>query len=76
LGARRKALGNTCWRDQGQELGTGQGAAFEGFGPAVAVAEGDLSIFAGNDLLLPDHTAIQIASEMDQGLLAAADAFR
>jgi hypothetical protein len=59
---------------QRQELGTGQRAVSEAFAFALAVAKGHLPVVAGDDIFFLDHAAIQIAPEIDQCLLAGADA--
>ncbi len=68
-----KALGQDVLKHQREELRTGQGAVFPAVALGVAVAEGHLSVLAREDVLLADDPAVEIAPEVDQRLLAAAD---
>lgn len=68
-----KTFGQYVLEDEPQELGAGKGASTHGFTLGVPVAEGHLAVLTGDDVLLPDDTSVQIASEIDQGFFAATD---
>ncbi len=59
--------------DQPQEPGAGERGVFDPFRLAILVAKGHLAVFAGDDILFLDHAFIEIASKIDQRLLAGAD---
>jgi len=59
--------------DQPEEVGTGQGTALPACGRGLAVAERYVGVVAGEDVLLADHPAIEVAAEVDQRLGAAAN---
>jgi len=72
-----KALGQDMLQDQVQEVGAGQRADLGFSALAVAVAEADLAaavVIAGEEVGLADHTAIEVTPQIDQRLLAVADA--
>lgn len=61
-----------------QEVGVGQGADFRFPAPAVLVTKADLAVavlIAGQEVGLPDYPAIEIAAEIDERLVAVADAY-
>ena len=70
-----EALGQDVLQDQAQEVGTGQRAHLRLAALAVAVAKADLAVRARQDVAFPDHPAIEVATEIDQRLLAVADTF-
>ena len=54
--------------DQPQEFCTGHRSILDLSGLAIAIAEGHLTVLAGNNILLLNHTAIEIASQIGQRL--------
>ena len=66
-------LGQDMAQQQVQEVGARERSGLPAAGAAVLEAEGHLAVVAGEDVLLPDHAAVEIAAEVDQGLLAGAD---
>lgn len=61
-----KALGQDM-AQQPQELRAGNGAGFEPPGLAVAVAEGHLAVFAGENVLFLEYAAIEITADLPAG---------
>ena len=68
-----EALGQDMLEQQPQEGSAGEGAGFGAAGFAVAIAEGDLAVVAGEDVFLLEDAAVPIAAQIDQGLFARAD---
>ena len=65
-----EAFGQDMPEHQGEEARPRQGAVLEALALGMTVAEGHLAVLAGDDVLLPDNTAIEVAPEIDQRLLA------
>ena len=61
--------------DEPQELDARQGSGFHPLGLGLSITKGDLAALAAQDILFLNHTPIEIAAEIDQGLFAAADGF-
>jgi len=61
-------------QDQPQELGRGDLPRLGAPAFGLFVAKGHLPIVTGEDVLFPDHAPVEIAPEIDQRLLAGADA--
>ena len=61
-------------QEQPQELCAGDCSGFDSLGFAVSITEGHLAAGAGDYVLLLNHAAIEIATEIEQHLLARADA--
>lgn len=59
--------------DEPQELGARQGSGFHPLGLGLSITKGDLAVFAAQDVLFLNDTPIEIPTEVDQGLFAAAD---
>lgn len=68
-----KALGQDMLEAQSKELCARSGTVLEPLLLGVAIAESHLAVLTGDDVLLLDDTAIQIAPEIHQGLLAMTD---
>jgi hypothetical protein len=68
-----EALGQDMLEPQGEEACPGQSAVGEALALGIAVAEGHLAVLAGDDVFLLDDAAIEVARQIDQRLLAAAD---
>ncbi len=69
-----EALGQHVLQDQVQEGRAAYGAHHALAGLAVPIAETHLAVLAGEDVLFLNHAPIQIAAQIDQGLLAVAHA--
>lgn len=73
-----ETLGQDVLQEQMQEVGTGQGARLNLAAAPVSVAEADLAVavqVAGEDVGFPEHPTIEVTAEIDQRLVAVADAF-
>jgi len=70
-----EALGQDVLQDQPEESGAAHRAHRHLAGLAVAVTKADLALVTGQDVLLLNDASIKIAAEIDQSLLASADAF-
>lgn len=71
-----EALGQDVLQQQVEELGTGQRADLALPALAVAVAEADLAaavVIASEEVGLADHAAIEVTTQINEGLLAVAD---
>ena len=66
-------FGQRMLEDQPQERRAGDRSECPLFGVGVSIAEGHLAVLASDNLLLPDHAAIEIAPQVNQCLLAATD---
>jgi len=69
-----QALGQDVLDDEPEEVGPGKGALFELAGSGVSPAVAHLGVVEGEDVLLADDAAVEIAAQVDQGGLAGADA--
>ena len=73
-----QALGQDVQQHQPEELGAGQRAGGHFFGFRVTVLERDLAggalTVAAQDVALLDDAAIEVSTQVQQGLLAVADA--
>lgn len=58
---------------QPQEVGTRQGARLHAPRLAVLIAKGDLPVSARENVLLPDHTPVQVAAQVHQRFGSGAD---
>ena len=70
-----ESFGQNVLQDQAQEVGTAQAALPHFPALAVAVAKADLPASAAENVAFAQHTAIEVAPEIDQRLFAIADAF-
>ncbi len=68
-----QALGQDMAQQQPQELCARERSGLHPPALAVLVAVGHLTVIAREDVLLADHAAVEIAGEIDQGLVAGAD---
>ena len=68
-----EALGQDMAQEEPEEVGTGERAGVQLAGLAVLIPEGHFASFAGEDVLLLEHAAVQIAAEVDQCLFAGTD---
>jgi hypothetical protein len=60
-----EALGQDMLKQQAEEGGAREGAGFGAAGFAVSIAEGDLAVVAGEDVLFLEDSAVQIAAQID-----------
>ena len=60
---------------QPQKLRAGDGSPFPLTRLGVAIPEGHLAVFAGDDILLPDDAPVKITPQVDQRSLSATDRF-
>ena len=68
-----KAFWQYMEHKQVEELFTAHGAGFYLPGFGVKVPEGDPVVLAGQDILFPDNTPVEVSAKIDDGLIAVTD---
>lgn len=68
-----EALRQDMLQQQPQELFTAKRSELKLPGLAVSVTEGDVAVTTGNNVLLLNHAAVKVATQIDQCLLTRAD---
>jgi len=68
-----KSLGKYMKHKQVKELFPADGPGSVFFGLGVKVPEGDLAVFAAQDILFPDDTPVEVSAEINDCLVAVTD---
>ena len=69
-----EAFGQDVLEHEPEEVGPAERTRID-LAAALGVAKGHLAVFAGQDVLLRQYPAIEIAPQVEQGVLAVADPF-
>ena len=62
-----ESLGQDVLEDEPQEVGAGDGSGVVLSGLGVAIAEGQVVVVVGEDVLLADDAATEVAAQIDEG---------